>query len=306
MSIFNRQPIEKMNPTINGEMDDYLLYVLISELANTHNIALDDNATNHKKNTLKPFAKLSAETRIYYTKYGSKLASAFAEYLPNIQMFGLSIDDEDHPDSQAWFTWIPEPTDDEAGDQEHDETCTYINFKYSQPVRDVIPKKLMRICKYGGNSNKFKAYREAYEEFRSNAYACIEDFAKYSEIELASRREIIFDPIIELVYNTLLRKRDRKDVLFEHLFPNPDAICVDLGKKKFTIYDFTTELGGDNGYHLKILKNGKLNIKFNNGCHFILTPRTNATYIAEEVSIKLHTTFKNVDELFVVTHATIN
>jgi hypothetical protein len=288
---------------INEEMDDYLLYSLINELENSHEIQIDDLAVDHKESMIKPFAKLNTADKVYYTKYGSRLAQAFVDYLPNIQMFGLDVG-EDHPDSQAWITWIPDQQEDD--EQEPEEICVHINFTYSEPVRDIIPKKLMRICKYKGNSNKFKAFNEAYEELRASIYSSIEEFSKYSEIELASRREIIFDPLVELIYNTLLRKRDRKDVLFEYLFPNPQAICIDLRKSKFTMYDFTTELEGDNGYHLKILKNGKLNIKFNNGCHFTLTPKTNGTYINEVISLKMHTTLKNVDELFAITHATLN
>jgi len=116
--------------------EKYLLY----SLANTFNTILGvdicDDTKAYIKSNSKSFSKLSTVDKMYYTKYALQVAQSLSEYLEGISMFELNTDADNEIVHDFRLTW-------KKG------SVANISMSHNSiNIRDVIPEKLMKICKY--------------------------------------------------------------------------------------------------------------------------------------------------------------
>ena len=239
--------------------------------------------------------KIPQEDKLYYATYSLKLAQALNEYIPKINMFEINTGTEQPNNYNI---------------KVDSKQCGIKYISLSRPddiVQDIIPEKLMKICKYRKNSKIYEEFTTAYDEICAKIYSKIKSEEKYSELTEKKKQTIIFKPIMDLVAHILTKKRKCAKNLYDHLFGESERIIVKLYKKRFTIYDFGTELPESEIKSFKLKQNDpdEFVLTFNNGAEFTLTLRTNATDIKEHLSLKFHTKFNNMDELFAVKTASI-
>lgn len=263
--------------------------ILLHNLANTFDsslgIKMSDETAKYIAKT-KP-NKLSQDDKLYYTSYAVKLAQSLTEYIPKINMFSVNMDIT--PESNFNF-------------EIKSKQCGTKCISFSKPlsvIGDIIPKKLMKICKYRTNSKIHEEYTIAYKEICSKIYSKIKSKEKYSEISDDYKQKKIYKPIVELVAKILTKKRKCANNLYMHLLEENERILIKLCKKRFLIYDFGIELDEVKSFKLKSNDLDEIILTFNNGAIFTLTLRTNATDIKEELSLKFHTKFNNMDDLFI-------
>jgi len=271
-----------------------LLYSLANTFHTTLGIAICSDTKAYLKKNEKVFSKLDLDSKIYFTKYSLKLAQSLADYLDNIVSFELNTDDESEIIHD--FRLIMK--------KKH---CIYVSTDHASIlVRDLIPEKLMRICKYKKNTNICKEYLSGYEAFSTKVYKKISNHEKYSDLKDKTKNSVILEPLCDLVVNTIAKKRKCAANLYDHLFGEQDRIVLRLYKNRFTIYDFSKELETDvESYKMKSTSLDEITIEFNNGAKFSLILHTNATEIKEHLSLKFHTNFVNMDELYAVATSNI-
>jgi hypothetical protein len=71
------------------------------------------------------------------------------------------------------------------------------------------------------------------------------------------------------------------------------------------MYDFGKELDNVESFRMKLNQENEIVITFNNGTKFALILQTNASEIKEHLSLKFHTAFKNMDDLFAISNSSI-
>lgn len=259
--------------------------LLLYHLSKTFNSTLEIDISTETKKYISKIKKdkKSQEDNIYYSSYALKIAQTLIKYNPKINLFST----------------------DEDGFNIRSKKSGTRNVIFGNPtsvVYDVIPEKLMKICQYRKNSNIYTEYHTAYNEICEKIYKKIKSKDKYSEITEKFKEKNIYKPIVELVSGTLTKKRKCAVHLYSHLLRENEKILIKTHKKRFIIYDFGIELEDSEIRSFKLKTNDidEITLTFNNGAEFTLTLKTNATEIKEHLSLKFHTKFTNMDDLFVV------
>ena len=272
-----------------------LLYSIAKTYHNILGVSISNNTKKYLKNESENFLNLPLDERIYYTKYSIKLAQSLSEYFKGIKLFEINTDPTSDTVHDFRLTW-------RKGNVAH------ISMSHNSiNVRDLIPEKLMRICKYKKNTKICKYYMDKYEKISGSAYKKFKTKRKnkYSEVSNKSKNRILLEPICNLVVNTLSKKRKCSLNLYNYLFAESDRIVLKLYKNRFTIYDFGTKLDEVESFRMKLVEEKELLITFNNGVKIGLVLQTNASEIKEHISIKFRTNFKNMDELFAVSTSSV-
>lgn len=158
----------------------------------------------------------------------------------------------------------------------------------------------MKICKYRRNTKTCQYYTEKYDQFCAAVYDKTKSKQKYSELSDKRKNKDIFAPISDIIVDTLSKKRKCAKSLYNHLFEEKDRIVLKLHRNRFVIYNFSIILPEVESYKMKVIEDNKIMVIFNNKTTFILTPATNSSEIKENISLKFHTNFKNIDEIFVI------
>jgi len=251
-------------------------------------IGISDDTKAFIKSHSKKFAKLSVNDKMYYTKYSIQLAQSLMEYLKDISSFELNTDEDNETTHDFRLIWKKN-------------NVAHICMSHgSINVNDVIPKKLMKICKYKKNTNMYKAYTAKYDSLNNKGYQKVKKYEKYSELSEKLKNNSILFPIRNLVLATLSKKRKCAAHLFNHLFGEQDRIVFRLYRNRFTMYDFGRGIDGVESFRMKLNQDNDIVITFNNKTKFMLSLQTNASKVSDNLSIKFHTTFKNMDDLFAV------
>lgn len=271
-----------------------LLHNLASTFNTLLNVELDDDTKSYIKANAKEFSKLATDEKIYYQQYSLHLVQQLVDYLGTIATFELNTD-ADHEIIHD-FRLIPK-----KGETSH------ISMSHgSINIRDIIPEKLMKICKYKKNTNIAKSYLEGYGKISQSGYAKIKSTNKYSELSDKTKTKVLYKPFCELVTSTLAKKRKCTVNLYQHLFAESNRIILKLYKNRFVIYDFGIELENNvESFKMKSVADNKISVVFNNGLEFLLALQTNGTEIKEHLSLKFHTSLENMDEIFAVRTGTI-
>lgn len=271
--------------------------LLLCSLANTFHttlgIEISDDTDKFIKSSSKKFNKLAVNEKIYYSKYSIQLAQSLMGYLKDITLFEINTDADNEIIHDFKLTCKKK-------------NIVHICMSHiSININDVIPRKLMKICKYKKNTNMYKMYTSKYESLINKGYQRIKKYDKYSEINDKTKNSTIIFPVRDLVLSTLSKKRKCAANLFNHLFNEQKRIVFHLYKNRFIMYDFRKKIDDVESFRMKLNQDGNIVISFNNKTKFMLILQTNASKISANLSIKFHTDFKNMDELFAVASETI-
>lgn len=270
-----------------------LLYCLANTFNSTLGVNICDNTKKYVKSKSDIFGKIDISEKLYYAIYAIQLAKCLMDYLNNVSLFEINIDADNEIVHDFKLTW-------------DDNKIAHICMSHNSiNIKDIIPEKLMKICKYKGNTNICKNYLQEYRRINDDGYKKIRYKTNFSELSEKIKNTAILDPVCNLVINAIHKKRKCAANLYDYLFGESDRIVFKLYKNRFTMYDFGIELDDVESYRMKLYPGNQIEIFFNNKTKFLLTLQTNAAKIKEHLSLKFHTNFKNIDELFSVNSSII-
>ncbi len=265
-----------------------LLYSLAKTFKSTFDVPLCLNTKSYIDKHSANFSDLQSDEKIYYVTYAMKLAKTFIDYLIDITLFETNANDDEEISHDFRLGWG-------KANIMHISMChTSIN------INDIIPQKIMKICGFTKNTNICKKYLEEYSDLNEKIYAKINDCERYSELSAKTKHKKILEPFTELVVNTLGKKRKCAEKMYNHLFKECDRIVLKLYKNRFVVYDFCLQPDNVTSYSMKLESSNVIKITFNNGSVFELTLNTNAFEVKENISLKFHTKFCNIDEIFAI------
>lgn len=270
-----------------------IIYGLAKYLNSFCNVELCNATANYVKKKSKIFQNLEISERTYITNYALNLANGLISYLGEIKAFELN-DTDDHEIIHD-FRLIYKK-----------KSTAYISIDHlGIGTKDIIPEKLMKICKFKKNSNIAKSFLSEYDEITNEIYKKIKDYEKYSDVSDKVKRNSIYKPICNLLIDSIGTKRKCAQQLYNHLFPESGRIMIKLYSSRFIIYDFGKQTKEITSYKMKLVSNNEVEIVFNNGASFLLRLRTNSPEIKKHISIKFKTTFTNMDDIFSVANGKI-
>jgi len=271
--------------------------ILLYSLANTFHTLLKldicEATREYIKTKLKTFSNLIVADKMYYSQYALKLASSLMDYLSDVIIFELNTDDAHEINHDFRLIWGKK-------------YISHINISHKNIlVRDIIPEKLMKICKYKKNTKICKSYQKHYKKISTRGYKKIKTMEKYSEIPAKLKNSAIIVPVCELVVQSLSKKRKCAQNLYNHLMGENERLVLKLYKNRFVLYDFSSNSHTVESFKMKLTSPSDILLTFNNNAQFSLSLHTNASKVKEHLSLKFRTKFKNIDELFAVMSTTI-
>ena len=245
---------------------------------------------------------------MYYTNYGMKIASGLAEYFDSIKMFELNSHEDGEDDADD-----ADDADVETNLPVHDfrllyknKRIAYVSMSHSGiAVNNLIPEKLMKICRYRKNAKISQKYTKKYDKICSNIYKKIKKNNKYSDMTPKSKDKIIFEPICDLIHDTIGKTRKCANNLYSYIFSESDRIVLKLYKNRFKIYDFGIDKGAITSYSMKVIEKDQIHITFSNGAEFHLRLHTNSYNVKQHISLKFRSKFVNMDEMFSICSVSI-
>lgn len=268
-------------------------------LANTFKASFDINVCDATLTFLNSevkthFKNLTEDEKSHYVTYSLKLANSLREYIPHICGFEYN----DDLDSKKIYDFKLRSS--------KKNSTRLVSLTFSNiGVSDIIPRKLMKICKYRKNTNVYNEYMPVYDEICKIAYERIIDSEKYSELSSHVKQKYLYDPIIDLFISTLSKKRKCVESLYNHLFHESDRILFKIDKRKFSMYDFGIELSEPDVKSFRIDKiqtesdtTDGICLTFNNKVTFDLILRPNTSSISEFISLKFRTKISNINDLY--------
>lgn len=223
--------------------------------------------------------------KIYYMTYSLKLVDTLRSHVSNITAIDI-------PNNYGTFTdaYTLILTSD-------DDNITVEIGKNMPVLKDIIPDKLMKICKYQGNSNVSKKYKPEYKQLNDKIYSRLsKKYDKYSDISQEKKDIILYEPFVDLFISSLVKKRKCAQHLYNHIITFEPKLLIITRHNNYELYDFTkiSELGDNPSFRLKKIDKNSINITFNNNFKFRLVLHSNATNINQHLSLKYHITFVNV------------
>lgn len=177
---------------------------------------------------------------------------------------------------------------------------TLIELRNKLPgLNNIIPKGLMKVCGYQGNSRESRHYKPEYARLNNEIYHRISKKAnRYSELKQESKEKKLYEPFVDLFIETLSKKRRCATKLYSH-FGLPESIIAVITPIGFHVYDFRVEDLGDNpSYRIEKRSESVIYIKFNNKTKFSLTLQSNATEIKEHLSLKYIVDYVNPEATY--------
>jgi len=273
--------------------EQMLLYSLSCTFENTIGASLGENAQSFQKSHTKNFSKLPPAERMHYTKYSLQLAESFSEHVGIIKEFEINLDPGiDIPHD---FSITPK-----KGEKK------YVSLSHKDiHLRDVIPEKFARVCKYKKNTNIYRNFSTNYQKINENAYKKISSKERYNCVSDKLKQSAIFYPICELIIDSFAKKRKCAPYLYRYLFEESERMVLKLYKNRFVVYDFGTILDDVQSFKMKMTGENEITITFNNGAEFILSLKTNSNEIKEKLSLKFSVQFKTMDKLFAVSNKSV-
>jgi hypothetical protein len=263
-----------------------LLYSLADAMDRTLGIVLCDNTKEYLGRYKKKFIQLEQSKKIYYSSYGLNLAKSLTEYFKQVSNFELNVDSDHEIDHDFRLTYFKKHT-------------AYVSMShYGINTRNIIPEKLMKICRYKKNTNICKEYSAQYKKICIKAFKKLQNKKKYSAVNEKTKRATLMTPICQLVVDTIGKKRKCAQCLYQYMFAEEDRVVLKLYKNRFKMYDFGIDLPAVEGFKMKLVAENRIQITFNNGSQFQMTLHTNSSDIKKHISLKFHNTFKNMDDLY--------
>lgn len=271
-----------------------ILYNLVNTLEGNFNVKLCKNFKNLQKEQLDNFNEIEIDQRFYYIRYGLQIAKCLMENYENFSKLELNNDSDHEIKHDFRLVW-----------NDLDKMVHISMDHRSITVRDIIPDKLMKICNYKGNTKICREYKESYAQLNKECYRSIRKKEKYSELTIKRRQKAIIEPFNDLLISTLSKKRKCARHLYSHLFDESERSVLKLYKNRFTLYDFSKDIGEVDSFRMKLTTDNLISIIFNNKAKFQLSLQTNASHIKKHISLKFHTDFKNIDDFFAVANCSV-
>lgn len=274
---------------------ELLLYSLAKAFNSTLNLDLDKQTLKFIKKIDEDFNDIVLEDKIYYYNYAGQIMKTLVNYLDDITVFELKDENDENKEEYDFkLTWG------------EDNDVTYISMHHNTIcVKDILPVKLMKVCQYRKNTTVSIDYKKKYNEITKTAYKKIKDNKKYSEVSNKTKNTYILEPVCELVYETINKKKKCAKHLYEHIFNESNRIVFTLYKFRFIMYDFGKDLGEVETFKMKLCDDNLISLEFNNGTIFNLKLDINSTDVKEYVSLKFKIKFDNMDDLFLISKGTI-
>ena len=255
-------------------VDTKLMIHCLAKTLNSLGIEICDDTEKYIKSCKKSFAVLPIDDKKYYTRYALHITNKLTEYLTDISLFELNVDPKHEIDHDFRLRW-----------KKHN--IAHISLSHiGINIKDIIPEKLMRICKYKRNTKICKQYTISYKKINDVGYRKIKSVEKYSQISKKKKDIILLEPICELVLKTLSKKRKCAANLYNHLFAESDRIVIKLYKNRFIIYDFGKKMNDVESFRMKLVSDNTIIIIFNNQAKFLLNLQTNGSEIKNHLSLK--------------------
>lgn len=274
---------------------ELLLYSLAKAFNSTLNLDLDKHTLKFIKKIDEDFNDIVLEDKIYYYNYAGQIMKTLVNYLDDITVFELKDENDENKEEYDFkLTWG------------EDNDVTYISMHHNTIcVKDILPVKLMKVCQYRKNTTVSIDYKKKYNEITKTAYKKIKDNKKYSEVSNKTKNTYILEPVCELVYETINKKKKCAKHLYEHIFNESNRIVFTLYKFRFIMYDFGKDLGEVETFKMKLCDDNLISLEFNNGTIFNLKLDINSTDVKKYVSLKFKIKFDNMDDLFLISKGTI-
>lgn len=271
------------------DLDEHMLYAIGKNFEIIVGALMSEQTSEYLDDFSSTYINLSIEEKLYYHNYSTEIVSSLCAHVNDVCSFDINFDEECPIYHNFVLTNV-------AGEKRHVSL-----LKWSINVNDIIPKKLMKICKHSGKTNISKKFKISYDNLNAKIYAKINEFEIYSKIDKELKENKIIKPINLLVIGSLLGDDKCVNHLYNHLFNESDRIVISMNKNKFTVYDFgLSSLSEPSSYSIKELDDHKFRIKFNNGASFDLRLITNSSIIKENISLKYVVQFKNINKFFYV------
>jgi len=273
--------------------NDMLLYSL-SKTFESLEIKICADTHKFQKKTGKLFRDLAADEKLYYNKYAMELTSSLIKHVGNVNLFEVNSDQNDNDCSHNFRLSIDDG-----------KTYHYISMTRTKN-NDLIPDKLIKICGYKKTTDISKAFFEEYENICKKGYQKVMKYEKYYEVPSDVKSKYIFTPIRDATYDVLHTNSETcAKKIYSHLFSQEKKIVLKILKTRFVIYDFGKRLKNIKNFDIEKNDQGKLDITFNNGAKFSLALSTNSADIKEHLSLKYHSKFQNMDDLYAVAKSSI-
>lgn len=265
-----------------------ILYSIASTFKNILKIEVCEKTDEYIDNLTDEYEKLDVEERVYYSKYCNEIGKLLNDYLPNIHYFEINTDINSQIVHDFKLTW------------DKNETIPICLNYNTVGINNIIPRKLMKACRYQRNTNISKKYIPEYARLNNKCFKKLKKYEKFSKIPAEKKMDNLLEPFTDLVVSTISRKKKCANNLFNHMFSEVDRIVIKLHKTKFFVYDFSKDIDRAERYRIKKLGKNMFSIQFNNGAVFHLTLKSNSDLIKKILSIKFTVAFYNIDELFLV------
>ena len=276
----------------NMSIDNKLLLYNIIETFKSLDVPICKSSVKYLEQEKIYCNEISLDEKIYYKKYSLLIIQKLLDYLGGIMKFEINMDEDRDYDFRL--------------KKEDNDMINISMYHNSIKIKDIIPKKLMKICKYSKNTKITKEYNEKYDEIVKEAYDKICSKNKYSDISEKTKISLLYSPICNLVYDKLSRKRNCSENLYKHIFQECGRMVLKLYKNRFTIYDFNLQSDMEiKSFRMKMVLPNKLLLTFNNGANFNLILQTNGSEIKQYISLKFHVSFINMNNLFAISTSTI-
>lgn len=167
-------------------------------------------------------------------------------------------------------------------------------------INDLIPSRLMKICKLRGGTKPNRKYTEGYEAIETRAYSKISHYERFKDVPEEKLDAHLITPMRDLVVETLDKKKTLSANLYHYLMTDKDRLLFRLRKKGFDVYDFTRDIPDPTAHKIEVGRTdlNSFLISFNNECSFQLELRPNNPYIKEHISLKFRVSFENLDDTF--------
>jgi len=260
---------------------DMVLHCIINAFE-TFGATMSEDISGYYRSGTYNFTKLATIEKIYYINYGSHIMGKLIGHIGDVNY--IDIDNEN---KYCLLLSI-------------NKGKSYNYVSLAKPTEnDIIPEKMMKICKYKKKDGVGKEYTESYKKLNDNIYKKIKNHDKYSEIPEETKIKKVYEPFCNLVKGTLENEQSCAQKLYSHMFSPAKMIILKLMQRRYVIYNFNVK-NNIESFQITSEEPNKLRLTFNNGAIFNLTLFSNSQEIKEHLSLKFHAKFLNINEIYAV------
>lgn len=272
-----------------GNIDKSIfVYSLLTTFNNVLKLKLCNNSKLFIDETSNKFDNLEVDQKMYYTKYAMDVATSLVSVVnfSNIELnYTMSEDIYKKKDFDISLFY------------DNNDKVNVLFSTTSIKVNNIIPNKLMKKCKYIKSTKVYKEYTEMYNTINNSAYCAFKNKNKFSDLSKEDIDKYLLVPVSKLIVDTLSHKKKHAQNFYNAIFNETNKMTVRLYKNRFTIYDFYKTMS-IKSLSISRNKNNILKIRFNNNASFTCYLASNSVEIKENLSLKLHIKFENIDEIY--------